>query len=347
MYIYKSTGRSWMSRKYIDRQRTVMPVSMRTLSVTLTQIVAGAFEIAVYPNTVQYTLYRYVIHGRILDIQACIFRTLNLTLRVVVPQCLDRDRETQCNPFIELGPNGCTDFIPHTFDTFFFFFIHFTLQEKMVSNSGTPLLGEDGVESRGEGFKVELPPVIAKPVEGILGTIGAVVQVAISKVQIKTKQVTKGMRPWLEFFDLSAFKLPEVPEDGSEGRLSIYFRRIRINFKWFFLNYAMVAILMTLISEVMKPLALIGVLILMYAYFRLWGHSAEGQENISFLGLYLDDKQRTGFMLVLSVIIFMFASSGHELITRAICGTLFVTAVHGVFRRPHMDALPHDADEEN
>jgi len=93
---------------------------------------------------------------------------------------------------------------------------------------------------------------------------------------------------------------------------------------------------MTLISEVMKPLALIGVLILMYAYFRLWGHSAEGQDNINFLGLYLDDKQRTGFMLVLSVIIFLFASSGKELITRAVCGTMFVTCVHGVFRRPHM-----------
>lgn len=213
----------------------------------------------------------------------------------------------------------------------------------MVTNAGTPLLSDDA--STGEGFKVELPPVVAKPLEGILGTIGGVVQVAISKVEIKTKKITKGMRPWLEFFDLSAFKLPEVSED--ENRLSVYFSRVRINFKWFFLNYVLVAILMTLISEVMKPLALIGVLILMYAYFRLWGHSAEGQDNINFLGLYLDDKQRTGFMLVLSVIIFLFASSGKELITRAVCGTMFVTCVHGVFRRPHMDALPDADDEEN
>jgi len=193
----------------------------------------------------------------------------------------------------------------------------------MVTNAGTPLLSDDA--STGEGFKVELPPVVAKPLEGILGTIGGVVQVAISKVEIKTKKITKGMR----------------------NRLSVYFSRVRINFKWFFLNYVLVAILMTLISEVMKPLALIGVLILMYAYFRLWGHSAEGQDNINFLGLYLDDKQRTGFMLVLSVIIFLFASSGKELITRAVCGTMFVTCVHGVFRRPHMDALPDADDEEN
>lgn len=183
-----------------------------------------------------------------------------------------------------------------------------------------------------------LPPAVAVPVEGALGAVGGLATVGISQVAQRSRAVTKGMRPWLEFLDFSAFGM-------ASGGTSEYLSRYRANLQWFFLNYIMVGLGMAAISEITKPVALIGALLLLYVYFQLFGANAEGQDEVRFLGLMLSATERTGFMLLFGVLVFYCVSSGMQIFVAVVMGTLIVSVAHGCLRRPHPDALPdNDSD---
>ncbi len=193
------------------------------------------------------------------------------------------------------------------------------------------------VEQKGLPKVPMLPPAVAVPVEGALGAVGGLASVGLSQVARRGSQVTQGMRPWLEFLDFSAFGL-------ASGGTNEYLSRYRANLQWFFLNYIMVGLGMAAVSEITKPVSLIGALLLLYVYFQLFGANAEGQDEVRFLGLMLSVTERTGFMLLLGILVFYCVSSGMEIFVAVAMGTLVISVVHGCLRRPHPDAVSGNDD---
>lgn len=199
------------------------------------------------------------------------------------------------------------------------------------ASSSTPLVNRE--ETSTGGFRVPLiPRVVAGPLEALFSAIGNLGKGALSLVASRGMNVTSRARPWLEFADLSAL-------GPAQGGAKEYLRRFRVNVRWFMLNYIVIGLVMAAISVITKPLALLGAVLLIWVYFQLFGAAQEGQEEVRFLGLMLDDEEKAGLMLVLSIVVFWISTDGFEVIMSVVLGTLIIAIIHGSLRKPHQDAL--------
>lgn len=206
--------------------------------------------------------------------------------------------------------------------------------------SDAPLLDE-ATKAVDGGKKLEIPRVVAAPVEAALATVGGLAASGAAQVGERGLDLSAAgsrARPWLEFADFTAFGLPTA---GPGEVLT----RFRANAQWFAFNYVMIGFGMAAISVITKPLTLLGAVFLAFVYFQLFGAATEGQEEVSFLGFHLDDKERTGLMVVLTGLVIMFAAGGLQILVSILTGTVVVAVVHGCLRKPHPDALPADCAE--
>lgn len=138
--------------------------------------------------------------------------------------------------------------------------------------------------------------------------------------------------PWLEFVDFSAIK------PVAEGGFNEYVERLKANTSYFRFNYLKLGLGLALLSTITQPLCLLGSLILIAAYFHLFG--AEADEEVEVFGVSLGHEAKVGALVILGALIFWFAAGGFGLFTSIICATLFIALVHGCIRVPPAAAEP-------
>lgn len=180
--------------------------------------------------------------------------------------------------------------------------------------------------------RFKLPRFVTGPIEAVLSSIGGFTSGATEWVSSRGTRATSRARPWLEFIDLSAF-------GPAEGGISAYIDRLKINGPYFIFNYVMVGLAFTVFSVVTKPLALLGALLLVWIYFQFFGSESSDAEY-QVMGFSLDNSEKIGLMVFLGFIVFWFTAGGFGIFFSVLTAVLFVTLIHGTFRKPSPDAIP-------
>jgi PRA1 family protein len=140
-------------------------------------------------------------------------------------------------------------------------------------------------------------------------------------------------RPWLEFFDLSAFGLAE-----GVG-LRLYIDRLRINVPYFLFNYVIFGLVLGILTTITQPLVFFGSFLIIVAYFHLFGSSAPAE--VPFMGLSLDKNEKVGALVLLALFVIWFTAGGLSAFVTIALSTIFIALVHGSFRKPpaHVEQL--------
>jgi hypothetical protein len=172
----------------------------------------------------------------------------------------------------------------------------------------------------------------AGTVEVALASVGRAASGAGEWLSTRGSATLVKARPWLEFCDLSAIK-PVAPGGPSE-----YVARLSANASYFRFNYLQVGLALALLGTVTQPMCLLGALLLVAAYFHLFG--AEAEEEVHVFGLVLDHQEKVGALVVLGAVVFWFAAGGFGLFSAIVCSTAFVALVHGCLRVPPPEAEP-------
>jgi hypothetical protein len=167
-------------------------------------------------------------------------------------------------------------------------------------------------------------PVAA--VEGGLGNIGSSATRFWEWATQRSAAATSHARPWIEFFDLSAFG------PSSSSGIGPYIERVKANVPYFLFNYIIFGLVLTLLATVTQPLALVGSFLLVLAYFHLFGSAAP--EEVPFMGLSLDRNEKVGALIVLAFIVFWLTAGALSIFVTAATSTIFIAVLHGSLRVP-------------
>lgn len=177
----------------------------------------------------------------------------------------------------------------------------------------------------------QVPSFITTPVEAVLGVLGKLAQGATDVIRSRTQVAASRARPWMEFFDLSAFKAA----DGLSG----YVERLRINGVYFLFNYVIVGLVLSVVSVITKPIALIGAALLIWLYFQFFG-AETAEDEFRFFGFSLDTHEKIGLMVILGFIFSWVTAGGFGIFISVLIASLLVALIHGCFRKPSESALP-------
>lgn len=177
-----------------------------------------------------------------------------------------------------------------------------------------------------------LPHSVVAPFELAFSFVGNLASTSTSYVTSHGTRATAKARPWLEFFDLSAFKLPE-------GGFPAYIERLKINGPFFIVNYILIGLALTVLSVITKPIALIGALVIVWLYFQFFGAENADQE-LKFMGFSLDYPEKLGLLVLLAGLVFWFTVGGVRIFFSVLTAIAFVFLLHGSFRKPPEDAIP-------
>lgn len=202
-----------------------------------------------------------------------------------------------------------------------------------LTSISSPAATQSSSPSSSSSSSFALPSFIVTPIELALSALGRVAQSCSGFLGLSGDLATNRAKPWLEFFDLSAFKLVD------NGSFSDYLQRIRINAPYFAFNYCLLGLALTVISVITKPLAIVGVGALLWVYFQFFG--AETRDgDFQMLGFSFDTTQKVGMMVFLGIIVFWVTAGGLEIFFSLLTATVIVTLAHGAFRKPSHNALP-------
>jgi hypothetical protein len=163
-------------------------------------------------------------------------------------------------------------------------------------------------------------------VEGGLGNIGSSATRFWEWATQRSAAATSHARPWIEFFDLSAFG------PSSSSGIGPYIERVKANVPYFLFNYIIFGLVLTLLATVTQPLALVGSFLLVLAYFHLFGSAAP--EEVPFMGLSLDRNEKVGALIVLAFIVFWLTAGALSIFVTAATSTIFIAVLHGSLRVP-------------
>ncbi|PXF41774.1 PRA1 family protein B4 [Gracilariopsis chorda] len=188
---------------------------------------------------------------------------------------------------------------------------------------------EDGPPPRGSFL---FPSWVTGPLESFFSVVGNSTKSVSSWVTTRGGRATSHARPWLEFFDLSAFGL-------AEGGFSGHFERLKINFPYFLFNYVLIGLTLSVISVITKPLALIGAIAIVWVYFQFFG-TEHVNEEYQFMGFALDSSEKLGLLVLMGGLVFWLTAGGIEIFFSVLTAIAFVALVHGSFRKPSPDAIP-------
>lgn len=173
----------------------------------------------------------------------------------------------------------------------------------------------------------------------MLGTLGRLATGVTSLVGDRGMRAihTSRARPWLEFFDLSAFKL-------ERASFSAYFERLRLNVPYFLFNYIIVGLAMTVFSVITKPLSLIGAAVLIWTYFQFFG-AETAEDDFRLFGFSLDTHEKIGCLVILGVAVFWITAGGLQVFFSVLSASIFVAVIHGIFRKPTAAVQPPSTEE--
>ncbi|CAN8068176.1 unnamed protein product [Agarophyton chilense] len=204
----------------------------------------------------------------------------------------------------------------------------------MVTQTDLPMSAPatEHVEGESQPRQFGLPTWVTAPVECVFATVGNSTSAISSWASTRGAQATSRARPWLEFFDLSAFGL-------AEGGISGCVDRLKINIPYFLFNYVLIGLIMTVLSVITKVGALIGTLVVVWIYFQFFGVEHEN-EDYQIMGFSLDTSEKIGFLVLLGGLVFWFTAGGIELFFEVLTAIAFVAILHGSFRKPSPNAIP-------
>lgn len=178
---------------------------------------------------------------------------------------------------------------------------------------------------------LQLPPFITNPIELALGTIGKFAASLTSLVGFSGDIATRRARPWIEFADLSAFK---PADNGFKG----YIDRLKLNAPYFLFNYIISGMALSIISIITKPLAIVGVGLLIWIYFQFFGAETRDGDFV-FFGLSLNTYEKIGAMVTLGLIVFWITAGGLQIFISILSASALIMLVHGSFRKPSHDMI--------
>ncbi|KAL8048072.1 hypothetical protein ABFX02_07G040200 [Erythranthe guttata] len=130
------------------------------------------------------------------------------------------------------------------------------------------------------------------------------------------------LRPWPLFLDLSALSLPISVSESTY--------RLTQNLRFFLPNYAVITLLIFVVTLVTRPLPLILFLCISAAwvYLVLWR-----DEPLSVFDFEIDQKIIVGFLAVLTLVALFWTKTWSKLFVSVIVGAAIVL-FHGVLRAP-------------
>lgn len=193
----------------------------------------------------------------------------------------------------------------------------------LVMSSKTPAATD---VSEDERSGPSLPSAITGPIEAVLSTVGSSARTATGWISSHSQRATSRAVNWLEFFDITAFGLDE---NGIKGHMN----RLKMNTSDFFFNYIIIGLVITVLSVITHPIALVSAAILIWVYFQFWGVEHAGRDY-EFFGFSLNDSEKLGTMVFLGAIVFWFTAGGFEIFMSILSAILVVTVIHGSFRKP-------------
>ncbi|XP_051125642.1 PRA1 family protein D-like [Andrographis paniculata] len=130
------------------------------------------------------------------------------------------------------------------------------------------------------------------------------------------------LRPWGQFVDLSAISVPISLSESSY--------RISQNLRFFLANYAVLALLVFLVTLFSRPLSLIFFLCIFAAWFYLifWR-----EEPLTVLDYGVNQNIVLGLLVVMTLVALFWTGLWSNFFVALIFGALLVV-VHGVLRAP-------------
>ncbi|XP_021754512.1 PRA1 family protein F3-like [Chenopodium quinoa] len=128
-------------------------------------------------------------------------------------------------------------------------------------------------------------------------------------------------RPWRQFFDRHSLSFPHHFSDA--------FSRLKTNFSYFRMNFAMIVLLILFVSLLWHPISLIVFLIMMVAWLFLYFLR---DEPLVLFGRSIDDRIILAVLSVLTVgFLLLTGATGNILIALAV--GVGVIVIYSVFRR--------------
>lgn len=195
-----------------------------------------------------------------------------------------------------------------------------------TASTSTPPSGEGG--SSGTWL---FPRWLTAPLESGFAALGSGARASAEWVGARGTRASSRARPWLEFIDFSAF-------GPAEGGLNGYLERIKLNAPYFMFNYLMLGLVLTCVSVITKPVALLGTVVVLWLYFQFFG--VEATEEYYFMGFSLDDSEKLGVLVAIGLVTFWLTAGGFGIFLSVCSAVIFVTLLHGAFRKPSPAAIP-------
>ncbi|CAN4120445.1 unnamed protein product [Withania somnifera] len=130
------------------------------------------------------------------------------------------------------------------------------------------------------------------------------------------------VRPWPLFIDTAALSLPISFSDATY--------RINKNLRYFAGNYALIILLILLISLIIRPITLVLFLIIFAGWIYLYFYR---NEPLELFGFDIDDKFVLGFLSLVTVVALLVANIWMNLVVSIGVG-IVILCVHGALRAP-------------
>ncbi|CAI9118296.1 OLC1v1019847C1 [Oldenlandia corymbosa var. corymbosa] len=140
-------------------------------------------------------------------------------------------------------------------------------------------------------------------------------------------QLRQRLRPWPQFFDLSAISIPISLSDTTY--------RINQNLRYFFPNYALIFLITLFLSLVYHPISLVIFLIISAGWIFLY-FSRNRDDPLVLFNYEIDDKIILGFLGLLTLLALIFAKVWKNVFVSLAIGVL-ILLIHGSLRAPEED----------
>jgi PRA1 family protein 1 len=159
---------------------------------------------------------------------------------------------------------------------------------------------------------------------GALSRVAGLVP-SVDTLKDRVGDVWTRSRPWSEFANTSQMNKPQVSE---------LLERVKENAEYYAFNYLVVLLLMSALTIITSPLAFLGGLFIVAAYFYLYFLNPE---PIVALGITLDNNVKAAAIMLFSLVVLWLTGAG-----ATFTGLLVVVAVialtHAAVRKPPTEA---------
>lgn len=160
-----------------------------------------------------------------------------------------------------------------------------------------------------------------------LGRVAGLVP-SLDSVKERMGDVWSRSRPWAEFSNTAQMSKPEMGE---------LFERVKENGEYYAFNYLVILLLMSGLTILTSPLAFLGGLFIVLAYFYLYFLNPE---PLVFAGITFDNNVKAAAIMLFSLVVLWLTGAGATF-TGLVVVVAVVAVTHAAVRKP-----PGEADFE-